>query len=52
MKLSGLKDTLPERLLLAKSRQLSHHQFLEQILGDEVACRENRSAATRATRGG
>ena len=52
LKLSGLKDTLPERLLLAKSRQLSHHQFLEQILSDEVARREHRSAATRATRAG
>ena len=34
LKLSGIKDTLPERLTLAKSRGLSHHQFLEQILTD------------------
>ena len=52
LKLSGMKDTLPQRLTLAKTRQLSHHQFLEQILTDEVARRENRSAATRATRAG
>ncbi len=52
LKLSGMKDTLPERLSLAKTRHLSHHQFLEQVLSDEVARRENRSAATRATRAG
>lgn len=40
LKLSGMKDTLPERLSLAKSRQLSHHQFLEQLLADEVSRRD------------
>ena len=35
LKLSGMKDTLPERLSLAKNRQISHHQFLEQLLADE-----------------
>jgi DNA replication protein DnaC len=52
LKLSGMKDTLPERLSLAKSRGLSHYQFLEQVLADEVARRDNRSAATRAVRAG
>lgn len=52
LKLSGMKDTLPERLALAKSRGLSHHQFLEQILTDEVARRDHRSAASRAVRAG
>jgi hypothetical protein len=52
LKLSGIKDTLPERLALAKTRGLSHHQFLEQILTDEVARRDHRSAATRAIRAG
>ena len=52
LKLSGMKDTLPERLSLAKSRQLSHHQFLEQLLSDEVSRREARSAAGRAARAG
>jgi DNA replication protein DnaC len=52
LKLSGMKDTLPERLSLAKSRQLSHHQFLEQLLADEVARRDARSAAGRAARAG
>lgn len=52
LKLSGMKDTLPQRLSLAKTRQLSHHQFLEQVLADEVARREDRSAASRAIRAG
>ena len=52
LKLSGMKDTLPERLSLANSRQLSHHQFLEQLLADEVSRREARSAAGRAARAG
>ena len=52
LKLSGMKDTLPERLSLAKRRQLSHHQFLEQLLADEVSRREARSAANRAARAG
>ena len=52
LKLSGMKDTLPQRLTLAKTRQISHHQFLEQILTDEVARRDARSAASRAIRAG
>jgi len=52
LKLSGMKDTLPERLSLAKNRQISHHQFLEQLLGDEVSRRDARSAAGRAARAG
>jgi DNA replication protein DnaC len=52
LKLSGMKDTLPQRLTLAKARQLSHYQFLEQVLADEVARREDRSAASRAIRAG
>jgi DNA replication protein DnaC len=52
LKLSGMKDTLPERLSLAKTRGLTHHQFLEQLLADEVARREHASAARRAIRAG
>jgi DNA replication protein DnaC len=52
LKLSGMKDTLPERLCLAKNRQISHHQFLEQLLADEVSRRDARSAAGRAARAG
>ena len=52
LKLSGMKDTLPERLSLAKSRQLSHYQLLEQLLSDEVSRRDARSAAGRELRAG
>lgn len=52
LKLSGMKDTLPERLSLAKTRGLSHHQFLEQVLSDEVARREHASADRRSLRAG
>lgn len=52
LKLSGLKDTLPERLLLARQNQLSHAAFLELLLADEVTRRNTRSAALRATKAG
>jgi DNA replication protein DnaC len=52
LKLSGLKDTLPERAELARQRNLSHTVFLEMLLSDEVARRESRSAALRAARAG
>ena len=44
LKLSGMKDTLPERLSLARTRQLSHAAFLELLLSDEVSRRDARSA--------
>ena len=52
LKLSGLKDTLPERLTLARQHQLSHAAFLELLLADEVTRRESRSAVLRATKAG
>jgi DNA replication protein DnaC len=52
LKLSGLKDTLPERLLLARQNQLSHAAFLELLLADEVTRRNTRSAALRAGKAG
>ncbi len=52
LKLSGLKDTLPERLTLARQHQLSHAAFLELLLTDEVTRRESRSAVLRATKAG
>jgi len=52
LKLSGLKDTLPERLTLARQHQLSHVAFLELLLADEVTRRESRSAVLRATKAG
>ena len=52
LKLGGLKDTLPERLALARARKMGHAAFLELLLGDEVARRESRSAMLRARAAG
>jgi len=52
LKLSGMKDTLPERLSLARTRQLSHANFLELLLSDEVSRRDARSATVRAAHAG
>ena len=52
LKLSGLKDTLPERLALARQQQLGHAAFLELLLSDEVTRRESRSATLRAAKAG
>ena len=48
VKLGRCLDTLPERLALAKTRNLSHHEFLELVLADEVTRRETSSASLRA----
>jgi DNA replication protein DnaC len=47
-RLVRLLDTLPERLALARSNRLPHHDFLEMLLTDEVARRDRQSAARRA----
>ncbi len=52
LKLGRCTDTLPERLALAKSRNLSHAEFLELVLADEVTRRETTSAALRARAAG
>ncbi len=52
VKLGRCLDTLPERLALAKARNLSHAEFLELILSDEVTRRETTSAALRARAAG
>jgi DNA replication protein DnaC len=52
LKLGRCTDTLPERLSLAKSRDLSHTEFLELVLADEVTRRETTSASLRARAGG
>ena len=52
LKLSGLKDTLPERLALARTRTMSHAAFLELLLSDEVTRRDSRSAMLRARTAG
>jgi DNA replication protein DnaC len=48
LKLGRLLDTLPERLALARSHDLTHGQFLEQLFSDEVQRRDSESAGVRA----
>jgi DNA replication protein DnaC len=48
LKLGQLFDTLPERLALAKSHDLAHAEFLEQLFSDEVTRRDADSAGRRA----
>ena len=48
LKLGQMVDTLPERLALAKSHDLSHAEFLEQLFSDEVTRRDADSAGRRA----
>jgi hypothetical protein len=48
VKLGRCLDTLPERLALAKTRNMGHAEFLELVLSDEVTRRETSSAALRA----
>ena len=52
VKLGRCLDTLPERLVLAKSRNLAHAEFLEIVLSDEVTRRETTSADLRARTAG
>jgi len=52
LKLGRSLDTLPERLALAKSRSLSHGEFLELVLSDEVTRRDTHSADLRARMAG
>ena len=48
LRLGQLLDTLPERLALAKSHNLTHVNFLEQLFSDEVTRRDGDSAGRRA----
>ena len=50
LKLSGLGDTLPERLALARQHSMGHAAFLELLLMDEVTRHEGRSAMLRAAK--
>ena len=52
LKLGRCTDTLPERLALAKSRNLAHAEFLQLVLADEVTRRETTSADLRARTAG
>jgi DNA replication protein DnaC len=48
VKLGKSLDTLPERLTLARQSKLSHAEFLELVLADEVDRRNRQSSALRA----
>lgn len=48
LKLSGMCDTLPERLTLAQGRRMPHQDFLELVLSDELTRRDSVSAARRS----
>jgi len=48
LRLGQMVDTLPERLVTARSSSMPHVDFLEMVLADEVARRERRSAGVRA----
>lgn len=48
LKLGRLADTLPERLALAKTNKLSHAEFLQILLSDEVTRRDAASADRRS----
>jgi DNA replication protein DnaC len=48
LKLGQLLTTLPERLALARSHNLGHVEFLEQLFSDEVSRRDAASAGLRA----
>lgn len=50
LKLGRLLDTLPERLALAQTQHLPHHDFLELLLADEVTRRDRQAALVRAKR--
>ncbi|WP_256974322.1 ATP-binding protein, partial [Rhodococcus sp. NCIMB 12038] len=52
LKLGALKDTLPERVALARQHRLSHVAFLELLLADEGSRRESRSAALQSAKAG
>lgn len=52
LKLGRLLDTLPERLALARTGHLAHHDFLEMLLADEVTRRDRQAAQLRAQRAG
>jgi DNA replication protein DnaC len=48
LKLGRLLDTLPERLALARTQRLPHHEFLEMLFADEVTRRDRQAAVLRA----
>jgi DNA replication protein DnaC len=52
LKLGQMLDTLPDRLTLARQQKMTHADFLELVLADEVTRREAKSAGLRARAAG
>jgi DNA replication protein DnaC len=52
LKLGQMLDTLPDRLALARQQHMTHTDFLQLVLADEVTRREAKSAALRARAAG
>jgi DNA replication protein DnaC len=52
LKLGRMLDTLPERLTLARQQHLTHADFLQLVLSDEVTRRDANSATLRARTAG
>jgi DNA replication protein DnaC len=52
LKLGRSLDTLPERLALARTASMTHAEFLELVLADEVSRRESTSADRRSRAAG
>lgn len=48
LKLSGLKDTLPEHLVMARTQKIGHAEFLELLFTNELARRDSCSSLVRA----
>ncbi|MBV9205531.1 MAG: ATP-binding protein, partial [Actinobacteria bacterium] len=52
LKLGQMLTTLPDRLTLARQQKMTHADFLELVLADEVTRREAKSAGLRARAAG
>jgi DNA replication protein DnaC len=52
LKLGQMLDTLPDRLTLARQQHMTHADFLQLVLADEVTRRETKSASLRARAAG
>jgi DNA replication protein DnaC len=52
LKLGAMLDTLPERLTLARRDQLDYAAFLQILLADEIARRDNRNLEVRLEKAG
>lgn len=50
LKLGRMRDTLPERLTLARQNQMPHQDFLLLALGDEASRRDSQALVLRARR--